>query len=346
MIGVGIVGLGKSGLDIHVPCIEATPGFEVVAGCDPTEARRKLAETRVAGIRVYSDLSEFLADERIGLVVITTPTASHETIALQAIAAGKDVLIDKPMALDLAGTDRIIRAAEQAGRTVSMFQNRRWEPGFMLIQRLLADGVVGRVLGIESRRVRFDSTLAYPAQEFRPSWRQEKAYGGGVIYDCVPHDVDQLLLLAPGPIAGIYAETKTAVWSDEVETAYFASFIYRDGLNVKAENSRISPHTFPRWYVVGENGSILMESDKGPAVVRRTVEKGVGRRDIEETVHPIPNPILPEGILFHKNLSNALNNQQPLMVTSAHARRVMAVMEAIRTSAATNQVVTVDGESE
>lgn len=345
MVGVGLVGLGKSGLDIHVPCIAATDGLEIVAGCDTTPARRALAEERVKGIRTYFDLSEFLTDERVMLAVITTPTASHEAIALQALEAGKDVLIDKPMALDLAGTDRIIATAQKHGRVLTMFQNRRWEPSFVCIQNLLADSVIGKVLGIESRRVRLDSTFAYPAQEFHPTWRQEKLYGGGVIYDCVPHDIDQLLLLADGPIAHVYAETKTAVWSDEVETAYFASLTYRNDLNVKAENSRISPHHLPRWYVIGEEGSILMESDKGPAIVRRTCGKSPGLREVIESVHPNPEPIHPEGIVFYRNLSAALRCEESLMVTPAQARRVMAVMQAITDSAREKRVVIVDGEA-
>ena len=177
MIGIGIVGLGKSGLDIHVPCIEATPGLELVAGCDPTSARRELAVQRIGNIKTYSSLEALLGDRRVDLVVITTPTASHEAIALQVLQAGKHLLIDKPMALDLPGTDRIVQAAEAAGVVLSMFQNRRWEPGFLCIQKLLTEGAIGKVLGIESRRMCINSTLAYPAQEFRPTWRQEKAYG-------------------------------------------------------------------------------------------------------------------------------------------------------------------------
>ena len=171
-----------------------------------------------------------------------------------------------------------------------------------------------------------------------------KGFGGGVIYDCVPHDLDQILLLAPGPITGVYAEVKTAVWSDEVETAYFTSLTYRDGLNAKMENSRISPHSLPRWYIVGEEGSILMEKGSGPAVVRHTTAKGPGARDIRETVHSNPNPIEPEGILFYKNLSAVLNHGDSLIVPPAYARRVMAVMEAIRASASHNRVHPVDGE--
>ncbi len=345
MIGIGIVGLGKSGLDIHLPCIQEVSAFEVVAGCDPTPARRALAEERIAGIKTYSELGDFLLDARVQLVVITAPTASHERIAIKSLEAGKELLIDKPMALDLAGTDRILEAGRTKGRLVTMFQNRRWEPGFMCVQKLLAEGAVGKVLGIESRRVRLDSTLNYPAQEFHPSWRQEKAYGGGVIFDCVPHDIDQLLLLAPDPIAGVYAETKTAVWSNEVETAYFASLTYANGLNVKAENSRISPHSFPRWYIVGEEGSILMESDKSPAVLRSTKAKDAAVREVLESQHELPEAIRPEGILFYQNLAEAMETGVPLMVPPPHARRVMAIMEAIRQSALKKQVVRVDGEA-
>ncbi len=342
MIGVGIVGLGKSGLEIHVPCIEATEGLEIVAGCDTTPARREIASSRLPNARIFSDLDTFLSDEQIRLVVISTPTASHETIALQALAAEKDLLVDKPLALDLPGTARILQTAEKSGRLLSLFQNRRWEPGFACIQKILSENVVGKVLGIESRRMKYDSTLAYPAQEYRPTWRQEKAYGGGVIYDCVPHDIDQLLLLAPGPIATVYAETKIAVWSDEVETAYFASLMYEDGLNVKAENSRITPHHFPRWYVIGQEGSILLESDIGPAVVRRIVAKTQGIREQIEIEYPVPDRIVPEGILFYRNLYAALQKQEPLMVPPAHIRRVMAIMEAIRQSAFSKLVVNVN----
>lgn len=344
MTGIGIIGLGKSGLDIHVPCIAAVPDFQLIAGCDTTPARRELAERRAPGIQVYSDLQDFLADERVRLAVIATPTASHELIALQALAAGKDVLVDKPLALDLRGADRVLQAARETGRFVTLFQNRRWEPSFLCVQKLLAEGAVGKVLGIESRRVRLDSTLAYPAQEFHPAWRQEKLYGGGVIYDCAPHDLDQLLLLAPGPIVRVYAETKTAVWSCEVETAYFASLTYAGGLNVKAENSRISPHTLPRWYVIGEEGSILMETDKGPAVVRRTRPKGPGVREIIESTHPLPPPIKPEGVLFYQNLAAYLREEELLMVPPAYIRRGMAILQAIRDSATTGQTVPVDGE--
>ncbi|MEW6234363.1 MAG: Gfo/Idh/MocA family oxidoreductase [Candidatus Omnitrophota bacterium] len=344
MIGVGIIGLGKSGLEIHVPCLEAIPEFRIAAGCDATEARRTLAQQRVSGMRAYANLEDFLADESVQLVVVTTPTASHEAIALQTLEAGKDLLVDKPLALDLAGTDRIIQSAQEKGRLLTMFQNRRWEPGFACLQKLLADSVIGKVLGIESRRMKLDSTLNYPAQEFRPTWRQEKQFGGGVIYDCVPHDLDQLLLLAPGAIECVYAETKTALWSQEVETAYFASLTYSDGLNIKAETSRISPHSFPRWYAIGEEGSIVIESDKGPAVVRRTRLFKTGVREIAECEHPVPHPILPEGILFYQNLAEYMRQREPLMVPPAHIRRVMAVMQAIRESAEGRRVVVVDGE--
>lgn len=344
MINAGIIGLGKSGLEIHVPCLAAVPEFAVVAGCDPTPARRSLAERRIPGIRVYSQLSDFLSDENIQLAVVTTPTASHEAIALQALAAGKDLLVDKPLALDLAGADRIIQTAREKGRILTMFQNRRWEPGFACIQKLLAEGAVGHVLGIESRRMKLDSTLAYPAQEYRPTWRQEREYGGGVIYDCVPHDIDQILLLAPGSIERVYAETKTAIWSTEVETAYFASLTYTDGLNVKVDNSRITPHALPRWYVIGEEGSIRMETDKGPALVRRTRAKSPGAREIIESEIPPPAPIHPEGIFFYQNLAAALHGRESFLVPPAHIRRIMAVMQAIRDSAEAKQTVRVDGE--
>ena len=88
-----------------------------------------------------------------------------------------------------------------------------------------------------------------------------------------------------------------------------------------------------------------MESDKGPAVVRRTKSSTPGIREVIESTHPNPAPIHPEGILFYRNLVAALESEEPLMAPPEQGRRVMAVMQAIRDSANANQVVPVDGEN-
>ncbi|MFP3786714.1 Gfo/Idh/MocA family oxidoreductase, partial [Burkholderia sp. SIMBA_024] len=78
------------------------------------------------------------------------PNATHAPIALEALAAGKHVLVDKPFTLDLAQAQAVMAAAEQAGRTCSVFQNRRWDADFLTVRQLLAAGTLGEVAEFHS----------------------------------------------------------------------------------------------------------------------------------------------------------------------------------------------------
>src|SRR5688500_3840425 len=110
---VGIIGFGRIGAE-HADWLKTARGVDAVAVADVTPARRELAESRA--VRAYENYADLLADlERDG-VLASSATAMHFEHASAALAAGKHVLVERPMALNLKDSAELVRLAKQAGR--------------------------------------------------------------------------------------------------------------------------------------------------------------------------------------------------------------------------------------
>lgn len=140
---LAVVGYGYVGRTFHAPLIASTPGLQLhsVVSSKPQQPQADFPE-----VRVLPDLEAALADPALDAVVIATPNQTHAPMALQALAAGKHVLVDKPFALDAAQARTVVDAAAEAGKIVSVFQNRRWDADFLTVRRLIEDGQLGEVV--------------------------------------------------------------------------------------------------------------------------------------------------------------------------------------------------------
>src|SRR5206468_6019526 len=114
----------------------------------------------------------------VDLVVIATPHDSHADLTCRTLAAGKDCVVDKVMALDEAEADRMIAARDASGRMLSVFHNRRWDWDFLTLRDLLARGLLGRPFLFESAVCRH----APPR-----SWRGQAAIAGSILHDWGAH---------------------------------------------------------------------------------------------------------------------------------------------------------------
>jgi len=141
---VGLVGYGFGSRVFHVPLLQDLPEFSIAGVYSPSEATRERARHEL-GVPAYDRLESLLGDDGIDLAVISTPHDSHASLALQALAAGKNVVVDKVMCLTLEEADAMIAAARAAGRILSVYQNRRWDGGFLTLRRLLAEGARGKM---------------------------------------------------------------------------------------------------------------------------------------------------------------------------------------------------------
>jgi predicted dehydrogenase len=147
---------------------------------------------RWPGVEVMASAEALAARDDLDLVVIATPNDSHAPLAHAAIAAGKHVVVDKPMALDLAEARGMADAARAAGRMLAVFHNRRWDGDFLTARRVLAEGTLGRVVAWEGHfnRLRPDGLAR---------WRGVAGPGAGLLADLGPHLVDQALTVFGRP---------------------------------------------------------------------------------------------------------------------------------------------------
>src|SRR3712207_6461134 len=146
-LGIGIIGFGRIGAE-HAAWLASGQGARAVAVADATPARQDLARRR--GLDVYPDVGDLLADPRVGAVLVATPTAMHFEHAARALQAGKHVLVEKPMALDLSQSRQLVEDAERRGLSLSVFHNRRWDVDYLTVRDAVASGALGRVINVES----------------------------------------------------------------------------------------------------------------------------------------------------------------------------------------------------
>lgn len=130
-LAVAIAGLGRWGRN-YIPTITDTPGCRLVAVADP------LAETGSNGVRRYASAEAMLAHAEFDALVVATPDPTHFDIALQALETGRDVLVEKPMALDPAHAEALVEAAERRGRVLAVAHTPLYHAGFRALQAWLA----------------------------------------------------------------------------------------------------------------------------------------------------------------------------------------------------------------
>ena len=198
---VGIVGYGLAGDVFHAPLIAATPGLMLAAVVTSNPERQAKAARDHPGILVVSTaakLWERSAD--LDLVVIASPNVTHVRLALEALACGLHVVVDKPFAPSAADGAGLIAEARARSLIVVPFHNRRWDGDFLTVQRLMKEDVLGGVLRFESR---FERWRAAP----KPRWCEATAPGEaeGIVFDLGTHLVDQALALF-GPVRSVHAE--------------------------------------------------------------------------------------------------------------------------------------------
>jgi scyllo-inositol 2-dehydrogenase (NADP+) len=252
-LGVGIIGFGRIGAE-HAGWLAKSRYAQPVAVADATPARQAIATQR--GLRVYDAIDTLLADERVGAVLVATPTAMHFEHATAALAAGKHVLVEKPMALDLAQSRALVEDAQRRGLLLSVFHNRRWDLDFLTLKQAIDAGTFGKIINVESRLSQWASCVGPAAKEYRPNWRNEGAFGGGGLYDWGSHFVDQAWrLLWPAKPVRVFAQLRGNVWSTDCDDLARVLIDFDSGAAALVEINTTTTRPLPRWHVDGTSGS-------------------------------------------------------------------------------------------
>ena len=211
-IGIGIIGTGFMG-KAHALAYRAAggifpdiarPELRMVADIDADAAEQ--ARCQLGFARATTDWRELVRDPSVDIVSITTPTVMHKTMSLAAIAAGKHVHCEKPIAPDADDARLMMEAAESAGLRSQSGFNYIKNPILKLAQEMIASGELGEITGF--RGIHAEDFMADPSVPF--SWRLDRSGGGGAIADIGSHIICIARFLL-GPITAVICDLETAI---------------------------------------------------------------------------------------------------------------------------------------
>ena len=341
MIGVGIVGYGFAGRSFHSYLVRRTRGLEL-RGVASRDAGRRERASRELGVTAHADAAALLADDSVGVVVLATPHDTHAPLAIQALNAGKHVVVDKPLAITLTEADAMIAASQANGRVLTAFHNRRWDWDFLTIRQALAAGLIGRPYLFESAVLRYRRPRA---------WRSREDSMGSVLHDWGAHLVDQALKLVPSAPVSVFCHfARPAAAPGEI--ADFGKLLIRfaDETLFQIELGYLCRAPKPRWYILGTTGALVKDGLDPQEQALLAGDIDAAREDprerarlitdlAETSAEVVLDSVRGSWTSYYQNLSDHLNDGAPLAVTAAEARQVVAILEAGARSAALGQVV-------
>ena len=189
---IGVVGAGAIAQLTHLPVIARMRAASLVALCDNDRAKARALADRFDIRDVFTDIEDLLEVDGLQAVVVATPNHLHEPHVLSAIAAGKDVLCERPLALTTRGVERIMNAAAKAGRKVIIGNNHRFRSDVQALAGFLRGNELGKLTGIRAG--------AYHHKRAEQGWRQRRVEsGGGAFFDYGLPLLDLALWLADFP---------------------------------------------------------------------------------------------------------------------------------------------------
>jgi predicted dehydrogenase len=263
-VPAAIIGVGKVAAT-HAQAYRDLPDTRLVAVCGRSEARAR-AFGQAFGVAAYTDPATMLERERPVAVSICTPHPSHPELVELCARLGVNVLVEKPLAPDLAGCDRAIEACAAAGVKLGVVSQRRLYPPVQRLRRAIEEGRLGRPILAEVTVLGWRDDAYYRSDPWRGRWDTE---GGGVLVNQTPHHLDLLQWLM-GPVEELYGRWDNLSHpSIEVEDTAVAVVRFRSGAlgSLVLSNSQ-QPGLYGRIHVHGSNGaSAGVETESGSTFI-------------------------------------------------------------------------------
>ncbi|HEX2037289.1 MAG TPA: Gfo/Idh/MocA family oxidoreductase [Chloroflexota bacterium] len=325
MYGVGIIGLGRVSRG-HARSLQHAANARLVAACDiqPDRVERFRSEYDCAG---ETSMEALLARPDVDVVLIALPHGLHEAATVAAARAGKHIMVEKPMAMDIGASDRMIAAAAEAKVQLFIAHTERFIAATQVAKELLDAGEVGTPV------MATDVWYQPFRRHTRQPWMLDRSRGGGFLQMAGSHMIDRLVYLVGSPVASVRAVVRTAYHADiscddavlallELENGVpctFATTSYRDNPNSGVE----------------QHGVELLCTD-GMIKVANRRQVFVSRGGSYEEV-PVPRneAVRREWDAFTESLDRGAGPP----VSLEHARHVVAVMSACEESSASGQTI-------
>jgi scyllo-inositol 2-dehydrogenase (NADP+) len=338
IVPVGIAGLGRAGWHIHADTLaQMTDKYSIVAACDPDTGRQQEARDRF-GCRTYSEFADVLGDDEVELVVVAVPSHLHADYSIEAMNAGKHVLVEKPMADSVSDVDRMIAASRETGRILTVNQNYRNMPDFLKVREVIESGKLGRIILVR---------IAWHDFSRRWDWQTLKEFGGGQLNNAGAHAIDRALLLLGDDVEPevLCHMEQTPLYSGDAESHVKIILQTDNGPMIDIELTNACAYPQEEWLVMGTQGGLSGTSPRlcwkyfdpelvPPRPVSRepTPDRSYNREELpwrEETcdVSAEHNPGYRKVYL---DLYATLRRGEPLAITPESVRRQIAVLDRCR----------------
>lgn len=255
-VRLGIVGCGTIA-HFHVRAISQLENASAVMCFGPSQvSAERFAEQY--GLCVSKDLDEMLRSDAVDAVCICTPSGLHTPQAIQALQAGKHVIVEKPMSLTLEEADRLIAASEETDKKVCVISQFRFQPAIQEVKRALDEKAFGRVVSARLSMPYYRSDAYYKSGSWRGTWKMD---GGGALMNQGIHGIDVFRYLM-GPIRSVQGIARTLVHPIEVEDTAVAMLEFCNGaLGILMGTTTCNPG-YPRTIeIYGTQGSVVLEED-------------------------------------------------------------------------------------
>lgn len=336
MVNFGVIGCGRISKR-HLDLLGGgqIDGAKLVAICDNDPSRRDAARQRY-NVSAYDSLDAMLADPAIEVVTVLTPSGMHAEHAIAAAAAGKHVVVEKPMALRLEDADAMIAACDRARVKLFVVKQNRFNVPVVKAREALDAGRFGKLV-LGTVRVRWRRDQSYYNQD---SWRGTWAQDGGVLSNQASHHVD-LLEWFMGDVVSVHARASRALVDIEAEDTAIATLQFANGALgiVEATNAARPRDLEGSLSILGEGGTVVI----GGFAVNKLetwefVDVQLGDENVLEQFSVNPPNVYGYGHqAYYEHVVDCLKNDKAALVDGLEGRRSLELITALYESIETGR---------
>ncbi|MFZ0216638.1 MAG: Gfo/Idh/MocA family oxidoreductase [Candidatus Dormiibacterota bacterium] len=315
----------------HARAIVATPGLELAGVFDRDHARAEAFAHTYGAPRCYPTWQALLEDDAAGCVAVLVPPDAHEELTLAALAAGRDVMCEKPLARTVADCDRMLAAAREAGRVLLPGHNRVYEPGIERMGEIVHGGGLGHVYLVQS------NGLEPPSLLDRVPWLRSEVSLGGVLIGQAVHAAYVLRWLV-GPIAGVQAARvrDNTVEMTREDTAVVTLQFESGAVGALSSTFAVARGPLDHEIVLfGSEGYLRTTRRDGTERLFGVVPSICG----DEELHELPLPARASWAGLWPDYARALRRESAPRQTAEDGRAAVAVIEAAYRSMAEQRTV-------
>ena len=338
---LAIIGFGNQGQWHYDNISERIPEIEIVGAYDIKQEKYEAMKTR--GVRGFANPEEIWNCKDVDAVLVCTPNNFHKDYCISAMRAGKHVVCEKPVCMNLSELDEVLAVADETGLVFTVHQNRRWDADYRVVKNIIDNKIVGNPYFIDSR--------LFGCKGLPGDWRSCKATGGGMLYDWSVHLIDQMIDLVKSKPLSVYVEA-IKVRFPEVDDCNRILVTFENGVHYQIIVDSWCYIGENRWHVCGDDGTAVVPHwglTQGKVIKANIKEIGweegfvftsngrsstMAPRPVEALQEfDAPVPEIPEWEGFFRNFVDVVNGKAELIVSHEESRLVMKIIDACFRSA-------------